>query len=141
MFETITAFLPEMNIEKYGEWYKQKPDADGTPEHPYQWPFVIYDKVVDDFVREVYSFIDAHEEMGLNHYSSILEENDIRWDARDMENADVSVLDTRTVMALIVGIIRAERFCDGILLEFFENGCIAKWLYRLAAIDEKGNKK
>ena len=138
MFETITAFLPELNTGKYGEWYKQEPDADGTSEHPYQWPFVIYSKVIDDFSHAVYAFIDSHEEMGLNHYSSILEENGIQWDARDMENADVSKLDGRTVMALIVGIIRAERFCDGVLLDFFENGCIAKWISRLAEIDAEG---
>jgi len=138
MFETITVFLPELNTGKYGEWSEQEPDADGSTEHPYQWPFVIYSKVVDDFSHAVYSFIDSHEEMGLTNYQSILEENEIHWDAREMENTDVSMLDGRTVMALIVGIIRAERFCDGVLLDFFENGCIAKWLSRLAEIDMKG---
>ena len=33
--------------------------------------------------------------------------------------------------------IRAERFCDGVLLEFFKNGCISKWLSRLQEIDQQ----
>jgi hypothetical protein len=31
--------------------------------------------------------------------------------------------------------IRAERFCDGALLGFFEKGCVGKWLERLKEID------
>ena len=52
-----------------------------------------------------------------------------------MKNANVNALDGTTVVALIVGAIRAERFCDGALLDFFESGCIEKWLERLAEID------
>ncbi len=36
----------------------------------------------------------------------------------------------------IVGAIRAERFCDGALLGFLENGCVVKWLERLKQIDD-----
>ena len=53
-----------------------------------------------------------------------------------MKNADVSSLDGKTVVALLVGAIRAERFCDGALLDFFEDGSIVKWLSRLKEIDE-----
>ena len=38
-------------------------------------------------------------------------------------------------MALIVGAIRADRFCEGALLSFFNNGCIIKRLERLEIID------
>ena len=53
-----------------------------------------------------------------------------------MANADVSAMDAQCVLALIVGAVRAERFCDGALLDFFENGCMAKWLKRLNEIRE-----
>ena len=53
-----------------------------------------------------------------------------------MRNADVSTLDGITIMALLVGVIRAERFCDGILLDFFKDGTIISWLKRLKEIDE-----
>ena len=39
-------------------------------------------------------------------------------------------------MALIIGAVRAERFCDGALLDFLDTGCILKWLQRLEEIDE-----
>jgi len=38
-------------------------------------------------------------------------------------------------MALLVGIVRAERFCDGIILEVVEDGTIVTWLRRLKELD------
>ena len=52
-----------------------------------------------------------------------------------MSEADVSHLDGKCIMALIVGAVRAERFCDGALLGFFKDGSIKKWLMRLKEID------
>ena len=52
-----------------------------------------------------------------------------------MRNADVSSLDGRTVMAMILGVIRADRFCEGALLAFLEDGIISKWLSRLYSLD------
>lgn len=135
MYEKLTAFLPKIELETFGKWSEQPPGADGTPEHPYHFPYVIYEREIDEFVQEVYSFIDAHEEMELTKYSAILEENGIKWNSRAMRVADVSELDDRTVMALIIAAIRAERFCDGALLEFFENGSVQKWLKRLSELD------
>ena len=135
MFEKLTVFLTKINIDKYGKWSEQPPDADGTSEHPYQFPFVIYETVIDEFVYEVYAFIDLHKDMELTKYSLILEEKGIKWSSREMKTVDVSSLDGRTVMALIVGAIRAERFCDGALLDFFESGSIRKWLERLNELD------
>lgn len=42
----------------------------------------------------------------------------------------------KTVVALILGVIRAERFCDGAPMGFCENGYIQRWLTRLKAIDD-----
>lgn len=58
----------------------------------------------------IYRFIDEHKEMELTRYGDILEKSDIKWDAQSMKHADVSALDGRTVMALLVGAVRAERF-------------------------------
>jgi hypothetical protein len=54
-----------------------------------------------------------------------------------MKNTDVSSLDGKCVVALLVGTVRAERFCDGVLLSFFKSGVIKKWLLRLKEIDEE----
>ena len=55
------------------------------------------------------------------------------------EKADVSSMDAKGVFALLVGAVREERFCDGALLEYYENGCILRWLERLAEIDYLSN--
>ena len=42
-----------------------------------------------------------------------------------MKNADVSKLDAQAVMmALLVGAVRADRFCEGTYKVFIDNGCI-----------------
>lgn len=38
-------------------------------------------------------------------------------------------------MSLLLGAIRAERFCDGTLNAFLKTGCIDKWLSRLQEIE------
>ncbi len=52
-----------------------------------------------------------------------------------MKNADDSNLNAKCVLALIMGSVRAERFCDGALLDFFNSGCILKLLERLNRIE------
>ena len=134
MFEILTSFLPKIHDTDYGEWVIDR-ENDGTPEHPIQMPFVAYTHVVREFEDTVYRFINEHEDMELNRYGEILSAAGIEWDAKSMGNASVTSLDGTTIMALIVGAIRAERFCDGALLSFFKSGCIAKWLLRLQEID------
>ena len=53
-----------------------------------------------------------------------------------MSKADVTDMSSRTVMALILGAIRADRFVEGTLLKFLDEGHIMKWLLRLKRIDE-----
>lgn len=56
-----------------------------------------------------------------------------------MSGAIVEDLDAKVVCALIVGAVRAERFCDGALLNFFKNGSMMRWLCRLQEINEYTN--
>jgi hypothetical protein len=90
------------------------------------------------FVQDVYAFQGSHPEYGLERYNELLEQNGLEWSEK-MSNADVSDKDAQCVLALIVGAVRAERFCDGALRSFFENGSIKKWLARLLEIDEGDN--
>ena len=52
-----------------------------------------------------------------------------------METAVVDDLDAKCVVALIYGVIRAERFCDGTILAFLKAGTIVRWLERLKTLD------
>lgn len=43
-------------------------------------------------------------------------------------------------MALLLGAVRLEIFCDRALFEFFKKGSIQKWLEKLRALDEESNR-
>lgn len=134
-FTILTKYIPQLTDAKYGDWVIDK-ENDGTIEHPIQMPFVNYSDIANDFIQDVYSFMDANADMGMNHYGEILEKNGLEWGSNSMKDVDVSSADAQCVMALIMGAVRAERFCDGALLGFFNSDCIAKWLNRLKEIDE-----
>lgn len=134
MYESLTKYLLELPGDEKGIWIIDR-GSDGTLEHPVQMPYVNYSKLVRNFIADVYSFAEAHKEMELNHYSDILEANGIEWATDSMSKAAVENLDAKCVLAMILGAVRADRFCDGALLRFFENGSIARWLERLKELD------
>lgn len=137
MHESLTKYLLELASNEKGVWLIDK-ENEGTPEHPIQMPYVNYSRLVRNFTDDVYSFVDKHEEMGLRSYAEILKENGIEWGMDSMSTAAVKNLDAKCVLAMILGAVRAERFCDGSLLGFFANGSVIRWLERLKALDTDG---
>ena len=137
MYESLTKYLDEFTGAEFGTWIIDKKN-DGTPEHPLEFPFVNYSRVVDQFIHDVYSFADNHEEMGLYSYQKVLEENGIVWGMESMAKTEVDNLDAKCVIALIYGAIRAERFCDGAILAFLKDGTFVRWLERLKTLDADG---
>lgn len=136
MFENLTKYIRPLEADgNRGKWIIDREHA-GTREDPIQMPFVAYDNLAIAIGDAICAFIDSHEELQLTHYEEILEENRLSWDNESMAGADVSRLEGRATMALLVGAVRAERFCDGALLSFFKNGCILRWLRRLEEIDD-----
>ena len=136
MFESLTKYLPELDrAEGYGDWVVDR-ESKGTMDDPIQMPYVNYERVVIEVEQAIYAFVDEHPEFELTRYSDILERNGLSWDGRVMSEADVSELDGQTVMALLLGAVRADRFCEGALLGFFEDGSAKRWLLRLKEVDE-----
>ena len=135
MYTELTDMLDIIQQDEFGEWIVDY-ENDGTPEHPIQMPYVEYSKKVRDFEKAVYRFAENHPEYELNRYGDILEKHGIDWGNKSMDAADVSDMDGQGVMALVLGAVRAERFCDGALLGFFKRGSIQKWLERLKEIDD-----
>ncbi|MPN23033.1 hypothetical protein SDC9_170418 [bioreactor metagenome] len=133
-FAILTKYIPQFTHIKYGDWVIDK-ENDGTPEHPIQMPFVNYSDIVSAFIQDVYRFMDDNEDLELNHYGEILENNGLDLDSNTIKDEDVSSMDAQCVLALIMGAVRAERFCDGALLDFFKSGCILKWIDRLNNIE------
>ena len=134
-FDSLTKYLPQLSDDSFGTWIIDR-ENDGSPEHPIQMPFVNYTELVHNFIDDVMRIVDQNPEMELTHYGRILNDNGIEWNSQSMSEADISKANVTCVLALLVGAIRAERFCDGALLGFFKDGSIRKWLERLKEIDE-----
>ena len=132
-FAELTKYLPLLEDDNIGSWIIDH-ENDGTPEHPIQMPFVNYSEMVHRFIDDVYDFSDNNKDFELTRYGEILERNGLEWGSESMSEADVSSLDAQCVMALIMGAVRAERFCDGALLGFFKDGSIRRWLERLKEV-------
>ena len=133
-FAELTKYLSLLEDDNFGTWIIDR-ENDGTLEHPIQMPFVNYSEMVHNFIKDVYDFEEKNKDFELTRYGEILEKNGLEWGSKSMSEADVSSLDSQCVMALIMGAVRAERFCDGALLGFFKDGSIKKWLKRLKEID------
>jgi hypothetical protein len=132
-FTELTKYIPMIEQNEIGHWQIDR-ENDGTPEHPIQMPFVNYSEMVHRFIDDVYNFSDNNKDFELTRYGEILERNGLEWGSKSMREADVSSLDAQCIMALIMGAVRAERFCDGALLSFFKDGSIRRWLERLKEV-------
>ena len=136
VYNSLVSFIPRLEGIKYGEVLPKHQTGDGSIERPFQMPYYIYSDVVCELEKEVYKFEREHPEFQLNQYGNILLLNGLRWDEEIMTKADVSCLNGQAVMSLLLGAIRAERFCDGALNSFLESGCVQKWLSRLQEIEK-----
>ena len=135
-FSALTKYISVIEKDGIGYWHIDS-ENDGTPEHPIQFPFVVFSEMVHQFVEDVYALVDKYPKWELNHYGQILEQNGLKWESKSMSGAIVEDLDARCICAMLIGAVRAERFCDGALKEFFDNGSISRWLKRLAEMDEE----
>lgn len=133
-FDILTKYIPMIQTDSFGEGVTDK-ENDGTLKHPIQMPFMWYSQVLSNFIDDVYIFEENNKDMELTCYREILKENDIEWGSNSMKGTDVSSLNAQCVLALIMGAVRAERFCEGVLLDLFNSGCILKWLKRLNSIE------
>lgn len=131
IYSSLTTFIPKLKGITFGEIYPKEQTGDGSINKPFQMPFYSYADIVNEFQETVYQFEEEHPEFQLDQYGDILLVNGLKWDEEVMTNADVSQLNGQAVMALILGAIRAEKFCSGALNAFLELGCIEKWLERL----------
>ena len=136
MYESLTRHIGKISRNTAGTVITDH-SGDGTPERPYQMPFVSYSSEVEAFVRDIYAFENAHRELKLNDYQEILGRNGIRWDIRSMTDAPAESLDADCILALLLGAVRTEKFVDGALLRFVRNGSIGRWLERLKDLDDR----
>ncbi|WP_342500021.1 DUF6508 domain-containing protein [Bacillus sp. FSL M7-0791] len=133
-FEILTKYIPMLREDHIGEWVIDQ-ENDGTAERPIQMPFVHYSETVQRFIEDVYTFAEQHQEVELIRYREILKENGIEGGLNDIENVDISNLNAQCVLALIMGDMRAERFCEGAVFNFFKSENMLKCLERLDCLE------
>ena len=134
-YSALTKYINLLKNDIVGEWSCDK-ENDGSSERPMHLPFVIYSITVDKLTDDIYKFAKESDEIVLSKYADILNANGIKWGYDSMMKADASVLDAKCILALLIASLRAERFCDGALLEFIKNGAVIRWLKRLQELDE-----
>ena len=134
-YSVLTKYINLLKNDIVGEWSCDK-ENDGSSERPMHLPFVIYSITVDKLTDDIYKFAKESDEIVLSKYADILNANGIKWGYDSMMKADASELDAQCILALLIASLRAERFCDGALLEFIKNGAVIRWLKRLQELDE-----
>ncbi len=134
-YSALTKYINLLENDNVGEWIVDK-ENDGSSERPIQFPFVNYSILVRKLQDDIYNFAKESEEIVPGKYINILQANGIEWNHDSMIQADASVLDAQCILALLIASLRAERFCDGALLEFIESGAVTRWLKRLQELDE-----
>lgn len=134
-YSVLTKYINLLENDNVGEWIVDK-ENDGSSERPMHLPFVSYSIAVDNLADDIYKFAKKSNEIVPGKYAEILQANGIEWGYDSMMKADASELDAQCILALLIASLRAERFCDGALLEFIKNGAVARWLKRLQELDE-----
>lgn len=129
-YSALTKYINLLKNNNAGEWICDK-ENDGSSERPIHLPFVSYSIAVNNLADDIYKFAKESDEIVPSKYAEILQANGIEWGYDSMMKADASVLDVQCILALLIASLRAERFCDGALLEFIESGAFTRWLKRL----------
>ena len=136
MYESLTQLIPVLGEDEYGTWIVDN-KSKGTLGDPIQMPFVGYSSAVIELEKAIYAFVNDHPDYKLTRYSEIVNANGLEWESKSMSEADVSKADGQLIMALLVGALRADRFCEGAFLGFCEDGSVLRWLKRLMEIDNE----
>lgn len=134
-YSALTKYINLLKNDNVGEWIVDK-EHDGSSERPMHLPFVSYSIAVNNLADDIYKFAKESNEIVPSKYAEILQANGIEWGYDSMMKADASELDAQCILALLIASLRAERFCDGALLEFIESGAVTRWLKRLQELDE-----
>lgn len=136
-FEKITGVIPVLEGEEgHGEWIVDT-EHRGTPDDPVHMPFVGYGRAGEMLIEAVHECVeDLGEEMDVHDYMGVLESYGLHGED-DIQAVDASACDAKCTLAMILAIVRQDRFCEGLLLHYLESGKMLEWMKRLAELDEQ----
>ena len=76
-FAELTKYISLIDQDEIGHWYIDR-ENDGTMEYPIQLPYVVFSKMINNFVDDVYTMVDRFSEWELNQSGGIVSEQVIR---------------------------------------------------------------
>ena len=135
-FDSLLELIEPLEKGAHGRWISDG-DHKGTMDDPIPMPFCSYSEAVHKLADAVYEFVESNPEYELKNYQKLLEDRGLKWSMDSFREADVSIIDAQGILAMLVGLLRAERFSDGVVLEALESGLVLKWLERIRDIVEK----
>ena len=85
--------------------------------------------------KELCRFEMKHPELEMNRFIKTLEENDLEWSMNEMHAVDVSKLNLKAVLALLVGIFCSEKCIEEFQYSFFQDKKIFQCIERLKILN------
>ena len=85
--------------------------------------------------KELCRFEMKHPELEMNRFIKTLEENDLEWSMNEMHAVDVSKLNLKAVLALLVGIFCSEKCIEESQYSFFQDKKIFQCIERLKILN------
>ena len=146
MFEPLTKFIgPLGEIQKPGVWRSELYDENGNVTE-LVIPYIDYCDTIKQFVAAVEKFNEDFPQFHMLKYMAELKAKHIYWDVDAMKVPDATRLSDRTVLSLLMGMVRGEYFCAGVIEEYVTERHVIRWLERLKYLDEfrykrEANKK
>lgn len=134
-FKELTKFIDKLKDGNYGEWAKQPEDADGSKEHPFLLGFVIYTKDVYKLVDEIIKIDDKHPEYKFSEYNEEIEKLLKAANVKNVDSLDINKLDIKSCCVILYALLRADRFAEGLLLNYLKSGFVKKVLERVKELD------
>lgn len=126
-FDLLTSFIEPLESEEFQKLGQIPAERRRDNMH--------YRAVVSDLEETITNLPEMFPEYNLINYPAVLEEKGLNWGEESMREADVSGLDAKYVLALLIGSVRAGRYIYLIFEDFIKEGIIQKWLKRLEELE------
>ena len=131
-FHLLTRHLPILENDSIGEWMNLSHDDDPLGDS-FTPSIFLYSPAVEKFIADVYHFAAVCPEFHMKKHVQTLQNNNIT----SVFDADASTLDAHCILAMIMHVIRGERFREGYLADALQNGHMKSWLERLVELEGK----
>lgn len=138
-FESVTKFIPALEKDFYGDW-KSLEGGNGSAERPLIMPHVSFSPTVYELFSELSRVAENHPEYAFKDYRNYLYKRGYistkagTFPVDELKAVTTERMNVEDVFVMLTAVQRADRFCEGVLLDFFRDGTIIRWLKRLEAL-------